>query len=444
MTLWTTDTRTGQRRIVLIDFDWQDADLLPELLRQPGISVRLVAGERPDDAGVRVAELCGLPRTVDLADLTREIFDVALVGERSKRRTQLEGLMLALGTPCVSPQGFLRGDGDGGSAERPAIEAPLALHAAALEDALGGHGFEEIIEQALPDFAGEGPTEPQPVVTGRTAAMETIDLSVFPSPQDRHGLELALHDLMRNTGAASAEIHTGNAGALECVAKVGSEDPLLRGLVETALSLNAPQVVSSIAGPLQGKAWGAWPFRTTQRRGVIAAAAIDPAAGWTRWERMVEEIRATWDERDRQLSAPAFPLVPDLKLGFLDPDDFRARLELAVERHSRDGLRFEVHRLVFADAEDAVTALCDRLQSQLRDTDCITRALPLEILLLTAGAAGSFVHLRRRIVAQWEEVWSGSGRPHPAPPITDEHVAMSAPAEAENFLGAACLWLSRR
>ena len=43
---------------------------------------------------------------------------------------------------------------------------------------------------------------------------------------------------------------------------------------------------------------------------MVAAAAIDPAAGWTRWERMVEEIRSTWDERDRQLSAPAFPLVP--------------------------------------------------------------------------------------------------------------------------------------
>jgi hypothetical protein len=32
------------RRVVLIDFDWQDADLLPELLKRPGVSVRLVAG----------------------------------------------------------------------------------------------------------------------------------------------------------------------------------------------------------------------------------------------------------------------------------------------------------------------------------------------------------------------------------------------------------------
>ena len=98
------------RRVVLIDFDWQDADLLPRLLRQPGLSVRLVAGERPDDPGLRVAELCGLPRTLDLADLTREIFDLALVSERSARRTQIEGLLLALGTPCASPRGLLEGD----------------------------------------------------------------------------------------------------------------------------------------------------------------------------------------------------------------------------------------------------------------------------------------------------------------------------------------------
>ena len=89
----------AERLLLLIDFDWQDADLLSDLFRQPGVSVRLVAGPGPQDPGVRMADLCGLPRTLDLADLTREIFDVALVGERSSRRTQLESLLVALGTP---------------------------------------------------------------------------------------------------------------------------------------------------------------------------------------------------------------------------------------------------------------------------------------------------------------------------------------------------------
>ena len=71
------------RRVVLIDFDWRDADRVPELLSRPGIVVGMVAGEKPDDVGVRVAELCGLRQSVDLADLTREFFDLAIVGEAS-------------------------------------------------------------------------------------------------------------------------------------------------------------------------------------------------------------------------------------------------------------------------------------------------------------------------------------------------------------------------
>ncbi|MBP8136994.1 MAG: hypothetical protein KAY61_02220 [Candidatus Eisenbacteria bacterium] len=150
------------RRVVLIDFDWQDADLLPELLKRPGISVRLVAGERVHDPGVRVAELCGLPRTLDLADLTREIFDLAIVGERSSRRTQLESLLLALGTPCQTPQEFMQGASDA-SDESPAIEAPLALHAATLEHTLGGGDYDALLEQALPDLGADAPVAPAPV-----------------------------------------------------------------------------------------------------------------------------------------------------------------------------------------------------------------------------------------------------------------------------------------
>src|SRR5262249_33980808 len=127
------------RRLLLIDFDWRDTDWLPELFRSPGVSVRLVAGEGPQDPGVRMAELCGLPRTVDLADLTREIFDLALVGERSSRRTQLESLLVALGTPCMTPEEYLRGPA-APDASLPGVDAPLALHAAAMEQSLAGSG----------------------------------------------------------------------------------------------------------------------------------------------------------------------------------------------------------------------------------------------------------------------------------------------------------------
>ena len=136
------------RRLLLIDFDWRDADWLSELFRSPGVSVRLVVGEGPQDPGVRLADMCGLPRTVDLADLTREIFDLALVGERSSRRTQLESLLVALGTPCVTPDEFLRGGSTSGEGSRPGVEASLALHAAALEQSLAG-SVDALLDEAL-------------------------------------------------------------------------------------------------------------------------------------------------------------------------------------------------------------------------------------------------------------------------------------------------------
>ena len=97
------------RRIVLIDFDWRDADFLPGLLRAPGASIRLVAGAGPEDPGFRLAPVCGLARSLEPADLTREIFDLALVGVHSPRREQLVRLLRALGTPVQTPAEFARG-----------------------------------------------------------------------------------------------------------------------------------------------------------------------------------------------------------------------------------------------------------------------------------------------------------------------------------------------
>jgi hypothetical protein len=429
----------SQRRLVLIDFDWHDADLMPELLRQPGLSVRLVAGERPDDAGLRVAELCGLPRTVDLADLTREIFDLAVVGERSARRTQVEGLLLALGTPCASPHSLLSGEN---SIDRtPAIDAPLALHAAAFEDALGGEEFEHIIDQSLPDLAVDAPTMPHEVVITGQRGECVPTLEDFPSPEDRHGLEHALALLVARTGAGCAELHAVHADQMEVVAQVGPQDPLLKGLIDLALQLNTAQVVKRLTGPLEGRAWGAWPFQTTQRRGVLAAAAIDPAEGWTTWEHMVDELKTTWDQRDREQAVPAFPLLPGAAIDWLSLAEFRGRVDLAVDRNRRDGLRFAVNRLEFPAMDDAVNRLCAQLPAQLRDTDCICRPSPRQVLLLTAGATEGFAHVRRRLIGLWEQSWKAAGQNPPAPPLTSARVEISGPEEAEPFMAAVHGWL---
>jgi len=433
-------TESATRRVVLIDFDWQDADLLPRLLKQPRVAVRLVAGSRSDEAGLRLAEICGLPRTVDLADLTREIFDLALVSERSPRRTQVESLLLALGTPSQSPESFL-GDGKDAPTQTPAIQAPLALHAAAFETALGGEDFEAIVEQALPDLAGDSPTEPQPVRPSGIRPPTVVSLDDFPSQEDRQALERALSGLMANTGASIAELHAGRNDGLQRVVHMGPEDPLLSGLVDVARELNTPQMVARLNGPLQGKIWGAWPFRTTQHRGVLAAAAIDPDRGVNSWLRMVEDLRSTWDQRDRELAAPAFPMVPEPVAGWLDAAAFHNRLELAVERHRRDGLRFAVHRLIFTDLPEALKLLAERLPAQLRDTDSLCQPQPSEVLLLTAGTLAAFANLRRRLLGLWEKAWREAGATGPPAPIRNEVIEIAAGEDADAFLSTVTRWL---
>jgi len=430
-----------QRRLVLVDFDWQDADIMPELLQQPGVSVRLVAGERPDNAGVRLAEVCGLPRTVDLADLTREIFDLALVSERSPRRTQIEGLLLALGTPSVSPQSFLTGDGTTADTI-PAVEAPLELHAAAFETTLGGDAFDAIVDQAIPDWSPEAPTEPQLVTPRGDGRLPVQNLDDFPTPEDRRTLEAALRDLVNGTGAERAELHVGDRDGIELVVEVGPKDPLLQGLVTLALQLGTPQVVSCVAGSQPGMAWGAWPFGTSQRRGVIAASGLDPSTGFGVWERTVDDLRTTWNQHEREMAAPAFPLVPEPNTGWLDPEQFSVQLELALERNRRDRLRFSLHRLTFTGSLEAIDALCRELPSQLRDTDSMARPTPTTVVLLTAGARDAFAHVRRRLLAIWERAWHDTQNAPPAPALKDERIEMNSPADGEVFLATAGIWLS--
>jgi hypothetical protein len=434
----TASAPVHERRLLLVDFDWQDADLMPELLQRPGVSVRLVAGARHEDAGIRLAELCGLPRTVDLADLTREIFDLALVSERSPRRTQIEGLLLALGVPSTSPQAYFAGESD--PTARPAVEAPLAMHAAAFESSVGGGDFDAIMEQSLPDVSDDAPTMPPPVVIHDRGGVKVQNLEEFPSPEDRFALETALRSLMEQTGAGRAEVRIVGPDQVETRVEVGPADTLLASLVELASGLGTPQIVAGLAGTQEGKAWGAWPFRTPQHSGVVAAAGIDPQEGRKAWENMVDEMRTKWDERDRAQAGPAFPLLPDRHPRWLTQDEFSSRLELAVERNRHDGMRFAVHRLAFPGSPGPVRTLCDRLPSQLRDTDCMLHPAPDTVVLLMAGAPAGFVHLRKRLMVLWEQALAEAGETIPDEPVADEQVQIVAPAGAENFVRTARGW----
>ena len=445
-TLPSAVTEGVRRRIVLIDFDWQDADLLPRLLQQPGVMVRLVAGERTEDAGLRMAEICGLPRSLDLADLTREIFDLALVSSRSLRLARVQSLLEALRTPCLSPLEFLAGEEkpaagptppagvapaaapvDAAPVKAPAkvapgtapaeaapepasarAAAPTAARPAAPEPAApepvpgepapaepsgGAH--------APPEARASSPVAPAEAPTGGTPAGEDFEsvveqalggmakvttkvrsqrrkpdprkalqnLKNFPSEQDRASLEAALQELVKNTGAGSAELHAGRASGIELVAQVGQHDPLLEGMVGLAFQHNTPQIIRGLSSPHEGKLWGAWPFRTIQHRGVLAASAIDPEGGVSPWEKMVDEMRERWDQKDREGAVQSFPLLPGQERAWLERADFRARLELAVERNKFDGLPFSLHRLEFPGPEAAMDRMCEGLPQLLRGSD---------------------------------------------------------------------------
>jgi len=432
------------RRLLLIDFDWRDADWLPDLFRSPGVSVRLVAGEGPQDPGVRMAELCGLPRTVDLADLTREIFDLALVGERSSRRTQLESLLVALGTPCMTPEEYLHGPAVADTS-LPGVDAPLALHAAAMEQSLAGSasgGLDAIVESALPDLTEPTPLAPRPIVEPAEPKHAVASLVDFPSREAREDLEDALKTLVFSTGAGTAEVHSGDRTRLKLVAQVGPDDRLLKGLVDVANEMGTPQLVTRLNDPGKGRTWAAWPFRTLQRRGVLAGASIDAAAGLDSWRRVLEDLRSAWDREDRERSVASYPMTPQREQRWLEPADFRSRIGLAVERHRVDGLRFEVHRLEFPGPLEAWERFCELLPGQVRDMDGLCRPAVGLVVLLVAGEAEAFARLRRRLLSVWEGAWLAASFAPPAPAFVDRSVGLSGIEDAETFQSAADVWLA--
>ena len=430
------------RRLLLLDLDWHDADRLPGILNQPGVSVRLVVGSGPQDPGLRMAELCELPRTLDLADLTREIFDLALVGERSPRRAQVMGLLQALGTPCLTPDEFLFG----AIAPREPEAAVVALPEPAHTDAV-----DALVDEALPDLNASAPATPEPphtparsIVVPAGPRIKLATLEDFPSPEVRSELEDALKHLVHLTGAGSAELHAGDRSQLTLVAQVGPEDRLLRGLIELANEMGTPQVVTRQSDPGRGLTWAAWPFKTLQRRGVLAGAAIDSTQGLSSWQAMISDLRDTWDREDRERSAVSYPLTPERSGGWLDPEAFRVHVELAIDRTSRDGLRFELHRLEFPEAHAALADFCETLPVQLRDSDALCRPFPQVVCLLMAGETPQFAALQRRLVQLWESAWQRAGWHGPAMPFVDRHVSLLGPEDRDAFRTAADVWLAER
>ena len=211
-----------------------------------------------------------------------------------------------------------------------------------------------------------------------------------------------------------------------------------------AQTLGTPQVVTSVAAPGDGIAWGPGRSGTATHRGVLAAAGISPAAGWSLWQKMVEELRSTWDQQDRAQAAPAFPMVPAASAGMLDEIGFRTSIELAVERNRRDGLRFTLHRLTFAGEAAATDLVAQRLPQQLRGTDALYRPVPSRLLLLTAMPAENYHHVRGRVPRLWESAWIETGSAPPAPGIGEDEAVLGEIEDGEAFLSRAGEWMDAK
>jgi hypothetical protein len=428
-TLNFTPHEHGVRRVVLIDFDWMDADLIPELLRHPGLSVRLVAGACADDPGMRVAELCGVPRTLELGDLTREMFDVALVGEQSARRGHVANLFQALGTPVVSPQAFLGGV-RGFERRRSSRVSPRAEAMSVLV----GDEVAALIDHAIPNL---GAPAADPALAAAPPAW-SAQAHPMPPPGDRLGLERLLAQLAHQTDAFASALLVRRGDGFALAATNGADDPLLRALGELALKVDATQVVCRMNGTRTGKVWGAWPFRTREHRGALLAAGLNPEHGAEVWERAAFALRYAWDRAGGDLAGSPEDRYRNT---WLTPAEFRSRLRLAVERHQRDGRRFAIHRLHVDGAPGTVEVLCQRMPEHLRATDCLCRPAAGVILLLVGGAASDYSSVRDRINALWAQCWLDVGVAA-APPIGDERIELAARDDAEVFVAAATGWLA--
>jgi hypothetical protein len=406
------------RRIVLIDFDWDDADTLPELLRAPGVRVQRVIGIDAENPGVRVAELYGLPHSLELADLTREVFDLAIVGERSPRREQVERLLRALGTPLQTPAGHngipheRRDAGDEAPrAERDTSEVgePLAEAAWAMES-----------------------IEP---VTGATFDAGAWGNQPLPGPDDPVELERRLTSWAAETHSSSAALYLLEPERQVRLCRTGPEDPLLESLAQLSSRLDAPHVLVREDGPQHGRLWAAWPFRACGQRAILAVAGADASRGRQVWEEAVRALEVAWSPPDSE-GATSVNVLP--------VEVFARRVQMALDRHRADGFRFALHRLDFGSHDAALEALLARLPQRLRGADCVCRPSPHELLLLCAGSSRAFHVVRRRIGELWREAWAATGRSGPVVEPRDERWEIGASQDITEWLRVAEGWFPPR
>jgi hypothetical protein len=284
--------RARRTRVALVDLDWSDLDALAELVRAPGVSIRLVTGARADDPGVRLAELCELRHSTELGDLARERLDWALIGGNGSRRDGVERVLAVLGTPLEPIGEFVRrGCGEGKGTE--AVEAPGTDAMVTLADELpvAAHVDSADGVAASAETAFEWPWNPEPA----TAPDDEPTIAPLPGPDDLYDLERMLEDWAAGTHAASAALHHVVGDGIERLCRIGPEDTLLDELVERAHRTWTAH--SAGDGDTPGaRLRGAWPLEGGGVCAILAVAGADAEAA-TVWPDAAEALARAWDDR---------------------------------------------------------------------------------------------------------------------------------------------------
>lgn len=421
--------------MVLIDFGAEDLEFLPRLFARPDFSVRLVLDRGANPATDGIAAACGANLSRDIADITRQVFDLALLGSRAARGVELEFLLGAMGTPVRYVTEFLEEEGD---------EAPPAGSLG--PDWLLGDRVAPPRNPASHRMRRSGDVQPPDASTG---ALEPGDM---PHPGDPAGIERALERWAAVSGASTAEIHGGDADAIQWVCRSGPEDPLLVRLASLAFELDEPQAVTRLDGDRPGAVWAAWPLPMERDRAVLAVAGIGVGAPRTAWAKIERTLREAW--RPRVEPPPPSPLPPPPiappgtiasrlgRGGWLDVATFEDHLLRAIELQSAGGRGLVLLRLALADRPDLAERLGRMLLDRMPDVDSVCRPSPGTLVMMLDRSPSAPIQARQRVVALWHACWHEQGLALPAPALEIREVEQTGPADALEGLEAVSRWLS--
>ncbi len=374
------EPQPAPRRIALIDLGERESDLLPALLERAECTIELAVAERAEEPWLRTLADRGVPWTTDLAEITRHVFDEALVGAASPRRDRVETLMRAIGARMM-----------------------LADDLVPRTPSAGSPGL-----KLIPGTGGAA--------------------STTPTPDDPAAIENWLADLTAETEASGARLVRAGSRR-RVVAHVGQADPMLETLSSLALQLAQPQIVSRLDGAEHGRISGSWPITTPFFAGALAASGLSSDAARERWEQAALDLERACGRRPGHCEPG--------RTDWLSPSEFLSRVRLAIGEGGEE--RHSLHRLQFEGPPSAIEIFCRGIHSRLRDSDILCRPAPDQVLLLCGGTPAEFIHVRRRLADLWDETCRASGLP-PTMLMSDERIEMSSPTGAALMFAAATGW----